>query len=87
MITRFLPLIAVLGCVLGGCCQHGKMSASRPAATNSAGDRYRVATNRGSDPLAHEGIGTSAEIPDDPTVGRYPGAITWPITPIMGIGD
>ena len=82
----FLP-IAAFGLLLGGCCcQHGKAPANHPASTNPQSNRYELA-NRNADPLANYGAGTSADIPDNPAIGRYPGPITPPVTPLMGIGD
>ena len=81
----FLPIVA-LGVVLSGCCHHGNVSANHPAATNLQANRYELAS-RHSDPLANYGAGTSADIPDNPAVGRYPGSIELPVSPLMGIGD
>ena len=86
MIRRSSLPIAALGLMLGGCCHHGNVSATHPASTNPRTNRYQL-SSRESDPLANYGIGTSADIPDNPAVGRYPGSITPPVTPLMAIGD
>ena len=86
MISRsHLPIVA-LTVMLSGCCHHSHASATRPAATNPQTNRYELAS-RHADPLANYGAGNSADIPDNPALGRYPGSIEQPVTPLSGIGN
>ena len=86
MITRILLPATALGLLLCGCSQHQDKPVVHPAFTNPRNNRYELAS-RMADPLANYGAGTSAGIPDNPTVGNYPGPLTPLVTPLMAVGN